>query len=195
MYRSILSSLALVLMSATSALAQNSGVPQRPAPSAQPTRPNAPRPPLATSSQVPAAATLIVLIRSSLTALNQANQTSNYTVLHALGSDTLRATSTPQTLAQAFAGFRQRNVNLAPALYLNPQLTRAPAIQGGRLHLVGSFPTNPMRIDFDIWFEPSQGQWKFVQLNASLSPAVRQGQQQVAPQQRPPQLAPQQQRR
>lgn len=162
--------------------------PARPAQSAQPARPAQsaqPARPAQQQSQIPQAAGLITLIKGSLVALNQANQTGNYTVLHALGSDGLRASATPQSLAQSFLGFRQRNVDLSPVIFLDPQLARQPAIEGGRLHLVGSFPTQPMRITFDIWFEPSQGQWKFVQLNAGLTPAQQaQGQQQQQPPQR-----------
>lgn len=154
--------------------ARQPAAPVRPAQPATPARPAAPQ-----QSQIPQAAGLIVLIKGSLIALNQANQTGNYTVLHALGSDGLRASTNPQNLAQSFAGFRQRNVDLSPAIFLDPQLTRPAAIEGGRLHLVGAFPTQPFRITFDFWFEPSQGQWKFVQLNAGLVP--------VQAQQQPPQ--------
>lgn len=176
--------LALALVPAA-AQAQNRPAPARPATSAaQQARPAAPQ-----QSQIPQAAGLLVLIKGSLIALNQANQTGNYTVLYALGSDGLRASTNPQNLAQSFAGFRQRNVDLSPAIFLDPQLTRPAAIEGGRLHLVGAFPTQPFRITFDFWFEPSQGQWKFVQLNAGLVPVQAQQQQQR------PQQAPQPQRR
>lgn len=141
----------------------------RPATPAQPARPAVSQ----QQSQIPQPAGLLVLIKSSLIALNQANQTGNYSVLHALGSDGLRARSNPQTLAQSFAAFRQRQVNLNPIIYLNPQLTRPAAIEQGRLHIVGTFPTTPLQINFDFWFEPSQGQWKFVQLNTSLSPVAQ----------------------
>jgi hypothetical protein len=178
MRKFILAGFAAAAILPAAAQAQNRPAPARPAtPAAQPARPAAQQ-----QSPIPQAAGLIVLIKGSLIALNQANQTGNYTVLHALGSDTLRASSNPQTLAQSFAAFRQRNVDLSPAIYLDPQLTRPAAIEGGRLHLVGAFPTQPMRITFDIWFEPSQGRWKFVQLNAGLAPAQAQPQQ--APQRR-----------
>lgn len=172
--------LALALVPAA-AQAQNRPAPARPATSAaQPARPAVQQ-----QSPIPQAAGLLVLIKGSLIALNQANQTGNYTVLHALGSDGLRASTNPQNLAQSFAGFRQRNVDLSPAIFLDPQLTRPAAIEGGRLHLVGAFPTQPFRITFDFWFEPSQGQWKFVQLNAGLVPVQAQQQQQQRPQQPP----------
>lgn len=159
----------------------------RPA-TAQPAAPTPARPVAPQQSPVPQPAGLLVLIKSSLVALNQANLTGNYQVLYALGSDTLRASTNPQNLAQSFAPFRQRGVDLSPIIYLNPQLSRPAAVEQGRLHLVGSFPTTPLQITFDFWFEPSQGQWKFVQLNTNLVPiaqAPAQGQQQQRPQQQP----------
>lgn len=151
------------------AAAQNRPAPARPAATVQPPA----RPAALQQSQIPQAAGLIVLIKSSLIALNQANLTGNYQVLYALGSDTLRRTTNPQNLAQSFAAFRQRGVDLNPVLYLNPQLTRQPTLEQGRLHIVGSFPTRPLQITFDLWFEPSQGQWKLVQLNANLVPVAQ----------------------
>lgn len=158
----------------------------RPAPArqqAQPARAAQSAPPAQQQSQIPPVAGLIVLIKSSLIALNQANQTGNYQVLYALGSDNLRAQTNPQSLAQSFAPFRERRIDLNSVIFMDPQLARQPAIEGGRLHLVGSFPTTPLRIAFDFWFEPSQGQWKFIQLNTSLVPA-NQGQAQPQPPQR-----------
>jgi hypothetical protein len=152
----------------------------RPAQQAQPARPGVPQ-----QSPIPQAAGLIILIKSSLIALNQANQTGNYQVLYALGSDGLRASTNPQNLAQSFAAFRARRIDLNPVIFLNPQLTKAAAIEGGRLHLVGTFPTTPLQINFDFWFEPSQGQWKFVQLNTNLTPAAQQAQQPARPQPQP----------
>lgn len=169
--------------------AQQAPAPRPAQPAAQPPRAAAPQ-----QLQVPPAATLIVLIKSSLIALNQANQTGNYTVLHALGSDTMRRTTNPQSLAQSFAAFRQRQIDLSPAIYLNPQLSRQPTIEQGRLHIVGFFPTTPLQINFDFWFEPSQGQWKAVQLNTSLAQAAPATAQPPAQRQQQPQ-APQQQRR
>lgn len=168
------------------AAAQTRPTPAPARPPQVPARPAAPQ-----QSQIPQAAGLLVLIRSSLIALNQANLTGNYQVLYALGSDTLRRTTNPQNLAQSFAPFRQRGVDLNPILYLNPQLTRPAALEQGRLHLVGAFPTRPLQITFDMWFEPSQGQWKYVQLNTNLVPVAQ------APAQGQPQRPrqPQQQRR
>ena len=161
--------------------------PAAPARTAAPARPAAPQ-----GLQVPQAAGLVILIRGTVSALNQANLTGNYSVLHALGSDTMRTNTNPQTLAQGFANFRQRGVDLAPALVLNPQLTQPAAISGGRLHLVGRFPSQPLSMTFDLWFEMSQNCWKPVQINAGLQAAQpQQGQAQPQGQQpRPAQPQP-----
>lgn len=177
MHKLFIAGLAAAALVPPAASAQNRPAPARPA--AQPARPAQQA---QQQSQIPQVAGLIVLIKSSMIALNQANQTGNYQVLYALGSDGLRAQTNPQNLAQSFAGFRQRNVDLSPIIFLDPNLSKPAAIEGGRLHLVGSFPTSPLRITFDFWFEPSQGQWKFVQLNAGLVPVQQAQQQPTQPQ-------------
>lgn len=181
---------AAALILPTAAAAQNRPAARPAAPAPTPARPTAPQ-----QSPIPQPAGLIILIKSSLIALNQANLTGNYQVLYALGSDTLRRTTNPQSLAQSFAAFRQRGVDLNPIIYLNPQLTRVAAIEQGRLHLVGLFPTQPLRITFDLWFEPSQGQWKFVQLNTNLVPVAQAAAPGQPQQQRPQQPQPPQQQR
>ena len=143
----------------------------------RPTTPAPARPAGGPQLQVPQPAGLLILVRGTVSALNQANLTGNYSVLHALGSDTMRTNTNPQSLAQGFINFRQRGVDLSPALVLNPQFTQQVAISGGRLHLVGRFPSQPMAVTFDLWFEMSQNRWKPVQINVGLAQAqAQQGQ-------------------
>ena len=118
---------------------------------------------------VPDNANLLILIRSGLEALNQANLTNNYSVLYLMGSDTFRRTNSPESLSQAFKPFRDNRVSFYPALILGPQLTRPATIDGGKLTLVGFFPSSPSRINFALQFELSQGVWKPLALDISLS--------------------------
>jgi hypothetical protein len=134
------------------------------------------------SLQVPSAEALLILIRTTLLAFDQANKTNIYHVLHGLGSDRFRAANSPERLAQVFAPFRANNIDLTPVAIMAPQLSRAPAIEQGRLHLVGFIPTQPLRVNFDMWFEPSQGRWKMAQMDVGLVQAPAQAQQQ-SPQQ------------
>jgi hypothetical protein len=111
---------------------------------------------------------MIILIRSSLVALGQANQTGNYTVLNQLGSANFRRNNTPERLSQIFAPFRTNNIDLSVVVFVTPQLTEAPRFENGRLRLIGYFPTQPMRVTFDLMFEPDNGQWKLFGLGVDL---------------------------
>jgi hypothetical protein len=118
--------------------------------------------------QVPSAEAMIILIRASLVALSQANLTNNYSVLNTLGSDTFRQANPPSRLAEIFAPFRTNKIDLNPVVYVTPQLTQQPAMANGRLRLVGYFPTLPMRVNYDLTFEPSAGNWKLFGLGVNL---------------------------
>jgi hypothetical protein len=142
--------------------------PRPAAPAAQPT-PSQP--------QVPPPEAMIILIRSSIVALSQANLTNNYSVLSALGSPTFRQANNPARLQQIFAPFRTNNIDMNPVVFVTPQLKYQPAIQNGRLRLVGYFPTEPMQVNYDLQFEPSGGVWRLfgisVDLEATKTPAPR----------------------
>lgn len=129
--------------------------------------------------RLPSPEAMIILIRSSLVALSQANATNNYTVLSGIGSRTFREANPPQRLAQTFAAFRANNVDLAPVVYVTPQLIADPKLTNGRMRLVGYFPTAPMQINYDLQFEPSGGVWRLLSLGVSLVPAA-------APRKEPP---------
>ena len=119
--------------------------------------------------QVPPPEAQLIMIRSSLVALSQANKTGNYTVLNALGSDNFRINNSPARLADLFASFRANAIDLAPVTYVNPVLAQAPAITDGRLRLVGSFPTQPMQVNFDLQYEPAGTGWKLFGIAVNLS--------------------------
>lgn len=125
------------------------------------------------ANAVPSPVAQLILIRDALTAFNHANVTGNYSVLRALGSANFRAANSADRLTQLFAPFRTNSVNLSPTLYLNPALSRPPFIENGRLRLVGSFPSQPMAVNFDLIFEPSEQQWKLFGVAVSLAPAAQ----------------------
>ncbi len=118
---------------------------------------------------------MIILIRSSLVALSQANQTGNYSVLNQLGSFNFRKNNTPDRLGQIFAPFRANKIDLSMVVFVTPQLTEAPRFENGRLRLIGYFPTNPMRVTFDLMFEPDAGQWKLFGLGVDLEQSTASG--------------------
>ncbi len=132
--------------------------------------------------QMPPPEAMIIMIRSSLVALSQANVTNNYQVLNALGSNNFRQANPPARLAQLFASFRSNNIDLAPVVFVTPQLSQQPKIENGKLRLIGFFPTQPMRVDYDLEFEPADGIWKLYGLSVNLNAATQNPGQQPRPQ-------------
>ncbi|MFC4293434.1 hypothetical protein ACFOWX_13505 [Sphingorhabdus arenilitoris] len=131
--------------------------------------------------QMPPPEAMIIMIRSSLVALSQANVTNNYTVLNQLGSENFRSANPPARLSELFAPFRTNKVDLAPVVFVTPQLSQQPQIVDGKLRLVGNFPTQPMRVDFDLQFEPTDGLWKLFGLSVNLNRAAPPAQPQFVP--------------
>jgi len=125
------------------------------------TRELAPARSLAPAPAIPDAYKLNMLIRTTLIALSQANQTGNYSVLRDLGTQQFQAVNTDARLAEIFAGLRQRNLDLSPILFFDPKLVREPVMQGdGMLRMTGFLDTKPERVLFDIGFQSVQGQWR-----------------------------------
>ncbi len=114
---------------------------------------------------------MIVMIRSTVVALGHANMTNNYSVLNALGSQNFRKSNNVNQLSKSFEPFRSNKIDLAPVVYLTPQLSQQPTIENGRLRMVGYFPSQPMRVNFDLMFEPSEGIWKLFGIGVNLVPA------------------------
>ncbi len=104
---------------------------------------------------------LVALIKSTIMALQHANQTGNYSVLRDLGSPVFRERFDQAQLTAIFSNLRSRGVNLSPVLFLAPNLTKQPEMtQGNELHLVGNFPTQPLQIQFEMLFLQIDGVWR-----------------------------------
>jgi hypothetical protein len=148
---------------------------------ATPAKPAATATPAQSGVQVPAPDAMIIMIRSSLVALSQANATNNYTVLNALGSPSFRNANSPQKLSETFAAFRSNNIDLSPVTLLQPSLVAPARIENGLLRMTGFFPSQPMRVMYDLSYEPIGGRWQLQGIAVNLVNS----QQAVAPKQAP----------
>lgn len=123
------------------------------------------------AAQMPDAYKLNMLIRTTLIALNQANQTGNYSVLRDLGTPKFQATNTDARLGEIFAALRSRKLDLSPLLFFDPKLIRQPAIgPDGMLRLTGFIPTDPERILFDMGFERAGDAWRLSAIVIDVQP-------------------------
>ena len=132
--------------------------------------------PAAPQAAAPDSVTVNKLIWSAMAAVDQANQTGNYSVLRDLGAPSFQANNSAATLATVFASLRNQGIDLGYTLAVVPTLQFPPAVaQNGLLRIRGVFPLRPSAIGFDLLFQNVNGQWKI--FGISVVPLVAQTQQ------------------
>ncbi len=103
---------------------------------------------------------VLILVRSAILALDQANKTGNYTVLRDLGAPGFQA-NTAAKLAEIFASQRNDKLDLSGVAVIDPQLTVLPEIEAnGLMRMAGFFPSVPSQVNFELLFAPVDGQWR-----------------------------------
>jgi hypothetical protein len=140
----------------------------------------APAPTLAPAAASPAPAVDPILVNkllwSTMAALDQANQTGNYSVLRDLGAPSFQAANSAAALGQTFASLRGQAVDLGYTLVVSPTFEFPPAIvQSGLLRIRGVFPLRPTPVGFDLLFQNVTGRWRIVGL--AVVPLVARSQQ------------------
>jgi hypothetical protein len=114
---------------------------------------------------------VLMLIRSSLLALDQANKTGNYTVLRDLGAPGFQ-TNTAARLAEIFAKQRSDNLDLSGVAVIDPQLSLLPQIEAnGLMHMAGFFPSVPTQVNFELMYAPVSGQWRLFGISVNIGQA------------------------
>lgn len=104
---------------------------------------------------------VLILIRTTLIALHQANETGNYTVLRDIAAPGFRDANTASRLAEIFANLRNQKLDLSGVAALDPQLTLLPQIEpNGLMHMAGFFPSVPTQVTFELLFAPVDGRWR-----------------------------------
>ncbi len=164
---------AVVLIASAPSLAEpnfagDARVAQATAPQSAPLQPSAgqPKQPQEIAKQQPSNSPAtqeqaLYLIRSTLLTLNDANRSGNYSVLRDLAAPGFQAKNTAADLAQIFAELRHRHVDLFAVAVMAPQLQATPSLDDkGMLRLTGFFPTQPLRINFDLLFQNVDNQWR-----------------------------------
>jgi hypothetical protein len=111
---------------------------------------------------------VLMLVRSSLLALDQANKTGNYTVLRDIGAPGFQSNSAAR-LGEIFAKLRNDNIDLSGVAVIDPQLSLLPQIEAnGLMHMTGFFPSVPSQVNFDLAFAPVNGQWRLFGISVSI---------------------------
>jgi hypothetical protein len=112
---------------------------------------------------------LLILLKSTLLALDQANKTGDYSVLRDLAAPSFATANNPARLAEVFANLRRDKVDLSGVIVLEPQLTALPELtQNGMMHFAGFFPSVPQQINFELLYAPVDGQWRLNGISAAV---------------------------
>jgi hypothetical protein len=128
---------------------------------------------------------VLILIRSTLLALDQANKTGNYTVLRDMSAPGFAANNSAARLGDIFAKLRNDNLDLSGVAVIDPQLSLLPQIEpSGMMHMAGFFPSVPAQVNFELMYAPVNGQWRLFGISVSLGQTAP-----VAPADAPPPAA------
>lgn len=108
----------------------------------------------------------LMLVRSAVIALDQANLTGNYAVFHAMTVPALRERFLPADYAEYYAPMRRAKVDLGPALISPATFDRTPYLdENGYLTLEGSLKTKPAGTSFRLVMGKWQDRWLIVSLD------------------------------
>jgi len=123
---------------------------------------------------MPDADKIVLLLRSTLLTLNDALQSGNFTVLRDVAAPGFRDANSAARLGTVFNNLAQRGIDLSAVAVLAPQLNEAPAIdpQTGMLRIKGAFPGQPVRIDFEVIYQPVGGRWRLFGLSVQPTSAA-----------------------
>ncbi len=101
------------------------------------------------------------LLKSTIMAIHQANQTGNYSVLRDLGTPAFRERFDQARLTAVFAKLRSLRADLSLVLSMPPSLSKEPKLTAANeLHLVGDFSTQPLQIRYELAFVWIGNQWR-----------------------------------
>jgi hypothetical protein len=116
---------------------------------------------------------IVMLVRTTLVALHQANLTGNYTVLRDLSAPDFQTRNSAADLARIFAAVRERRVDLAEAVLLDPHLGDLKITPDKQLHVAGWLATRPAPISYEMLFQSLGGVWRLYGI--AVNPASQVG--------------------
>jgi hypothetical protein len=110
------------------------------------------------------------LVWSTMIAVENANQSGNYSVLRDIAAPGFQANNDAAKLAQIFANLRASGTDLSNTLLLAPSFRSQPRmVQADMLQLQGFFGLRPTAINFELLYQWSGNKWRL--FGVSISPA------------------------
>ena len=110
-----------------------------------------------------------ILSKATLLTFNDANVTGNYTVLHAKLSKPFWDQFPSEKLKAVFKEFADKHIDFDLIAARTPVSSEEAVVNDqGVLKLYGYFDTKPSRINYQLEFIRSDGEWKAIKINVDL---------------------------
>ena len=125
----------------------------------------------AQSPPVPSDKVLRALTFESMQAFNKAIEAKDFTAFYKQISALWREQITPAKLKSIFATFIEQEIDLAPALLIEPQFDQPAAIDNdGVLVIQGHYDTHPSAVQFRLKYVNEKSAWKLVGIKVDVKP-------------------------
>lgn len=108
-----------------------------------------------------------VMVKTSLLTLNDANLTGNYDVMHAKMAKAFRDRFGADTLKRAFKDFVGKHIDTIAARPI-VAISEARINVDGALMLRGYFDTAPSRLNYELDYAISEGEWKLINIDVKV---------------------------
>jgi len=118
--------------------------------------------------QVPAEAELKALVLTSMLDLNQAIRQRDFTTFYGNVSNLWQQQTTPEELRGNFQAFIDQEIDFAAIREVEVLFDQTPAIDAnGVLTLAGHYPTEPVRVVFEVQYIREEGNWELTGISVS----------------------------
>lgn len=105
-------------------------------------------------------AIVMLLVRTTLIALHQANVTGNYTVFRDLGSPSFQQKNTNSQLSEVFGPLRKAGVALDMVALFDAQILKAGLTPDNMLQIAATLASKPVPVQFELVFQDIGGSWR-----------------------------------
>ncbi len=124
------------------------------------------------SPTLPGDPELASMTSSALRLLGRAINTKDFRDFYNACSKMWQGQTTPEALKEAFKSFIDQNLDLSVIEGKTPEFAGKPSIDNsGRLILKGSYPVQPVRLNFTLKYITENKEWKLIGVNVSMEEA------------------------
>lgn len=118
---------------------------------------------------IPDADQLQKLVTQSLLDFNSGVEAKDFTDFYGTISKTWQGQTSAEKLAEVFKSFVENQIDISPIQDVSPEFSEPVAIDNnGVMHIRGSYPTQPLRVVFELNYVYERSNWKLLGVSLNL---------------------------